>query len=311
MYATSLSHRAFAVRPIGLNLSHAHLDPPSATHLLTCDLPDTPVRAHLTSSSSFSLQAVQKTWEYIATPPDVPALLPAARTSRVRTSWRPLTVLTYGTAARMGLCMTSRLLAHYAAIEVRKSGKLPPPTPYDIDGPRHAVPRDIQTVTLCALFFATSLGVSLLSAHQFAADTRRICPTRARISIGFAIMGCMLTTLGTWLGEYYHAKAAVPNTFATMVPTALGVALLMIRLPHSFVASELVHGNTPGKYRSHLGTMLFPLGSFGLSCGYFLRGESMVPGWSSDLLFSAATACLVLAVALPRTDLSRSRAEEP
>lgn len=258
-----------------------------------------------------STKACKLAWTCVSTPPPAAAVAPAAVLSAERTSWRPLGCLTVGSLARIAVSVSATLLG-----QALVPSRLPMPTPLQRAGaslrPEVEVWRE-RDAPLPPVVLAVLLGLGLLtsvgSAVHFARDTARLCPLRGRVSLVTSLSGCGLMLLGTLLAEGFRVRGDTHKFWLTALPKALGLYLMVVRLPHGFTCSEVVHGNTPSKHRAEYATHLWPLATSVVVFWGALKPTAGVPSWTAEVLLGAFLEFSVASFALTRTDLARLRAE--
>jgi hypothetical protein len=245
------------------------------------------------------------TWQSVSTSPPPAQVQPLAASTQQKFSWRPLWQLVYGTTSRAGLTVGAHMLAKHLA-------PTPPTTdPMTSDGIGPIAPRTMKdcsmdrSIVLFGLLVGGSLVFSTISAVAFAKDTAKVCRQRAKASLMLSLGGLLSMALGTGLGAYYH-ECQLPNVaWASITPKLLGFYMLVVRLPHSFSCSEIVHGNTPVRARAELSTHLWPLAASLMVLWSECFLDTRVPDWAGDIMFGVSLSLVVVAFALTRTDLSR------
>ena len=250
---------------------------------------------------------MQLTWESVSTSPPPSLVQPLASSTSQKFSWRPLGQLVYGTTSRAGMTVGAHMLAKHLAqtpqvanlMAVGRMGvdRMAPPKMKDcvVD----------NQVILFGLLVGASFLFSAISAVAFAADTAKVCRQRAKASLMLSLAGLLSVALGTGLGAYYHEYKMDNLAWASITPKVVGFYMLVVRLPHSFSCSELVHGNTPVRARAELSTHLWPLAVGMMVLWSECSIDPRIPGWAGEILFGTSLSLLVVAFALTRTDLSR------
>ncbi len=285
--------------------SHQHVikaPPLSRTHS-TCKLVEQVKRL-----PKNAVDTLQSQWSMISTAPPMAQVERHALRSAQDKSWVPLQLLAYGTTARASLAVSGHLLArHLAQWPIKPPPKIMSPGASAALAPKLPIVGNltINTFVITCAVVVVSLVFSVLSAVRFAQDTAKVCPQRARASFVLSIIGLVLATAGTCLGEFFHSLQADELAWPSVVPKALGLYCLFVRLPYSFTASELVHGNTPLRCRNQVATHLGPLAAalFVLRDG--VREFAQAPEWCGEILLGTSLSLIVFAFALHRTDLSR------
>lgn len=306
-------------------VNYAKVVPPSPTYKGTSgsgsstttppDTPSTPSRLASSQQRTFDALAVQRKfitrslqalWHESSTPPPPAQCEFFAVHTRNETSWKPLRQLAYGTTTRAAALVSSHFAAGAGArLFCTPSGA----APIDFSAALDAKAGDPAIFVTCLAVALASCAGSASSAMMFAKDTKKIDQARGRISFAYSLLGECLITVSVWLRAVYKEEGTAGALYAAAAPKFIGLNLITLRQPYSFCCSELIHGDTPGKHRIHLGTHFFSSGLAVLAASTTLTQEEQVSPWANEVIFAVCISLLVFSNAISRTDVARFRAE--
>jgi hypothetical protein len=153
--------------------------------------------------------------------------------------------------------------------------------------------------------------LSAQGALRFYRDTNAINHNRAVAAATASCMGALMVAGG---GVYYTYATMHRNKagqWGMIALRAVGNGLIFGAIPNSFCSSEIVWGDSPIKHRIATRDGCFALGgALFLLWGAMSAPTPGAPLGAREVVQCLAIACLAVAGALPRTDMTRAQAAE-